>query len=409
MKSIVSILLLLLCQWGAQAQRVCGTDEYARHMPLQRGGESTGGVLRDTTTNENIIIPVVVHVLYNTADQNISDAQVISQITALNNDYRLKNLDAASIPDAFKNLAADTRINFCLAKVDPNMRGTTGIIHKKTSRTYFLPDDKMKFSASGGDDAWDSKKYLNIWVCRLFGRTLGYATPPGVAANADGVVITFTSFGTIGSLNVPFDKGRTATHEIAHWLGIKHIWGDEDCGDDGISDTPKQETYNYNCPVFPSKSSCSPNANGDLFMNFMDLTNDACMKLFTHGQKKKMRGQFAAGGPRNSFLNGFACDSSYAQGGPLPTDTAAKPAEIPAEMISVFPNPVDNVLNIQSKSAVTLTGKKALLFTATGQLVKQQTLQSATEKMLLGQLPAGMYVLQIGERAEKRIFKVIKN
>ncbi|MCP9751388.1 M43 family zinc metalloprotease [Ferruginibacter sp. HRS2-29] len=409
MKSIVSILLLLLCQWGAQAQRVCGTDEYARHMPLQRGGESTEGILRDTATNENIIIPVVVHILYNTADQNISDAQVISQITALNNDYRLKNLDAASIPDVFKGLAADTRINFCLAKVDPNMRGTTGIIHKNTSRTYFLADDKMKFSASGGDDAWDRKKYLNIWVCRIFGRTLGYATPPGVAANVDGVVITTTSFGTIGNLNAPFNKGRTATHEIAHWLGIKHIWGDEDCGDDGIGDTPKQETYNYNCPVFPSVSSCSPNSNGDLFMNFMDLTDDACMKLFTHGQKKKMRGQFAINGPRNSFLNGFACDSSYAQGGPLPIDTVAKPAEIPADPISLFPNPVDNVLNIQCKSATALTGKTALLFTATGQLVRQQTLQSSSEKMLLGQLPAGLYVLQIGERAEKKIFKVIKN
>lgn len=408
MRSIVSIVLLILAQLAAEAQRTCVTEEYQQRMPMARGGAGTSGTQRDTVANENIIVPVVVHIIYNGTEQNITEAQVLSQIAALNNDYRLKNSDAANIPAAFKGLAADTRINFCLAKVDPNMRGTNGIIRKKTNRTYFLSDDAMKRASTGGDDAWDTKRYLNIWVCRLFGRSLGYSTSPGSDAAIDGVVINFDVFGTTGYVRSPFNKGRTATHEIGHWLGLKHTWGDDDCGDDGIFDTPKQRSYNYNCPTFPKLSSCSPDANGDMFMNYMDFTDDACMSLFTHGQKKQMRGVFAARNPRNSFLNGFACDSSYAVGGPLPVDTLVKSPEVSADDITIYPNPVDDILNIKTKNIETLAGKKALLFSPSGQLLKQQTLQSANEKMVLRKLPPGIYILQIGERADKKIFKVLK-
>ncbi|MEO7562509.1 MAG: zinc metalloprotease, partial [Ferruginibacter sp.] len=274
MKFVIALLVLLSCQGTLTAQRVCGTVIPLRSFEVN-GTRSTEEISRDTLSNEIINIPVVVHILYQAAGQNITDAQVLSQLNVLNQDYQLKNLDAANIPAAFKSIAADVRINFCLARVDPNGRSTQGIIHKYTSKEYFL-DEGMKYSAQGGDDAWDSKKYLNIWVCYLFGRSLGFASLPGGPADKDGVVINYDVFGTMGT-RAPFNKGRTATHEIGHWLGLKHLWGDEACGTDDVDDTPSQRFSNFNCPSFPHVTSCSPNGNGDMFMNYMDFTDDACM------------------------------------------------------------------------------------------------------------------------------------
>ena len=228
MKFIFTIFSLTLFLYGS-AQR-CLTPDYAQEHPVNnfiaKRTISLKTANRDTLPNEIINIPVVVHVLYNNSTQNISDAQVISQIVSLNNDFRRRNADTINTPAPFKSVAADTRIQFCLAKVDPNGKYTTGIIHKYTTETQFVADDAMKFSSQGGDDAWDASKYLNIWVCNLFGRTLGYAVLPGSPAEKDGVVIQYDVFGTIGYLTSPFNKGRTATHEIGHWLGLKHLWGD---------------------------------------------------------------------------------------------------------------------------------------------------------------------------------------
>ncbi len=315
----------------------------------------------DTLPNEIINIPVVVHVLYNNSTQNISDAQVISQIVSLNNDFRRRNADTINTPAPFKSVAADTRIQFCLAKVDPNGKYTTGIIHKYTTETQFVADDAMKFSSQGGDDAWDASKYLNIWVCNLFGRTLGYAVLPGSPAEKDGVVIQYDVFGTIGYLTSPFNKGRTATHEIGHWLGLKHLWGDSDCGDDGIADTPPQEGSNSGCPSFPHMSSCSINSYGDMFMDYMDFTNDACMNMFTKGQTTEMRSLFAKGGPRNSFLNSIACDSANAEGGPLPKDTGKL-------KITLYPNPFNSVINIASNKDNEVVGRILKLYDISGNL-----------------------------------------
>ena len=224
----------------------------------------------------------------------------------MNNDYRRQNADAVNTPAPFKSVAADTRIVFCLAKVDPNGNHTSGIIRKYTKTDLFLSDDAMKFSTSGGDDIWDSKRYLNIWVCNLFGRTLGYSVMPGAPADKDGVVIQYSVFGTTPNVAAPYNKGRTVTHEVGHWLGLKHLWGDAVCGDDGIADTPTQQTNNSGCPSFPHLSSCSINFNGDMFMNFMDFTDDACMNMFTHGQKNEMRSLFALGNVEEFFIE-FVC------------------------------------------------------------------------------------------------------
>src|SRR6185295_14782111 len=189
---------------------------------------------------KTITIPVIVHILYHFPGENISDSLVKTQILALNKDFRKLNVDTVKIPEAFKSLAADCGIEFQLATVDSNGRATSGIIHKYTPITKWQLDDKIKLSSEMGDDGWDPKSYLNIWVGTL-DRFLGYSSVPGDPADKDGVVISNTAFGIRNS--GVYGKGRTSVHEIGHWLGLKHLWGDQDCGDDGVADTPKQETF----------------------------------------------------------------------------------------------------------------------------------------------------------------------
>ncbi len=360
---------------------------------------------RDTFPGEIITIPVVVHILFNSQQYNISDQQVLSQLAVLNEDFRKMNADAVNVPEVFKSRTADARIMFCLAQVDPNGRPRKGIVRKQTSIQSFMGDDAMKFSAAGGDDAWDTRKYLNIWVCNLFGRSLGYATIPGSEADKDGVVINYDVFGTIGNLRAPFNKGRTTTHEIAHWLGLKHIWGDANCGSDDVDDTPQQKSYNFNCPVFPHMSSCSPDNNGDMFMNFMDLVDDGCMNMFTIGQKNRMRSLFALNGARNEILNSFACDSTLATGAPLP-DTIAVFQSQPS--VNLFPNPVQTVLHVQSKDGFILDGSVCVLYNAMGMQVKKQTVFGENATISMAGFSAGVYFVEIRKAKSKQILKVVK-
>ncbi len=399
-------IFILLFAFYASSQR-CTTLDNSNQNYLSLGSTLSTPVVissgRDTINNEVIVIPVVIHVLYNNSTQNISDAQVLSQIKSLNEDYRRLNTDAEMTPVPFQNIAADTRIVFCVAKVDPNGRYTSGIIRKYTKEPLWLSDDQMKFSSKGGDDAWDSKKYLNLWVCNLFGRTLGYSVFPGGPPDKDGVVIQYNVFGTTGTLNGEFNKGRTATHEIGHWLGLQHLWGNGQCGDDSVGDTPPQQTNNTYCPTFPHTSSCSINNNGDMFMNYMDFTDDACMNLFTSGQKSKMRSQFALGNPRNSFLSSNVCDSSLAQAGPLPIDTIENKIDI-----TVYPNPFTNELIIQSKNSADVIGKKMKLYDVTGKLFATQILQSQKTIIPLTRIPAGIYFIKIEGMKSPGVYKVIK-
>ncbi|MCB0535749.1 MAG: zinc metalloprotease, partial [Saprospiraceae bacterium] len=186
---------------------------------------------------------------------------------------------------------------------------TNGIVRKSTTVNGFSTNDNVKFNSSGGSNIWDRNKYLNIWVCNLSGGLLGYAQFPGGPASTDGVVCDYAYFGTINS-TPPFHLGRTATHEVGHWLNCYHIWGDDgsSCsGSDLVSDTPNQADENYGCPSFPTIS-CSNGPNGDMFMNYMDYTDDACMNVFTTGQKSRMQSLFSPGGARNALLSSPGCE-----------------------------------------------------------------------------------------------------
>lgn len=256
-----------------------------------------------------ITIPVVVHVVYNTSAQNISDAQILSQIDVLNKDFRKQNTDWSSTPSLFSSLVADCEINFCLATTDPNGASTTGITRTSTTVTSFIDNDYVKYTSQGGRNAWPAGQYLNLWVCNLNG-FLGYAQFPGGPAATDGVVITYTAFGTSGTAVSPYNKGRTATHEVGHWLNLFHIWGDDGTactGTDNVSDTPNQADENYGCPTYPTPS-CSNTS--DMYMNYMDYSNDACMYMFSTGQKSRMQALFISGGAKASLVSSAGCSGT---------------------------------------------------------------------------------------------------
>ena len=281
-------------------QRVCATDEVVKEaiandpaikqrmdgieaftQRILRTGAARGG---------EITIPVVVHVLYNTAQENISDAQIQSQIDVLNEDFNLQNADKSKIPSIFSGVAGNVGLKFVLAQT----------IRKATNKRSWPANNNMKYTSKGGSDAVDPAHNLNIWVCNLQ-KYLGFAYYPGAPAEIDGVVNLYSAFGRTGTLHPVYNKGRTATHEVGHWANLRHIWGDATCGNDLVDDTPVHTTYNFGCPAFPKHNSCGDNAI-EMTMNYMDYTDDACMFMFSNGQGSRAQAVFAPGGPRASFV-----------------------------------------------------------------------------------------------------------
>jgi len=245
-------------------------------------------------TTRTIEIPVVVHVIYNTDAQNISDQQIQSQINVLNEDYAASNKDVRNTPSLFNQVTSSGfGVHFSLAETK----------RVKTTVKSFNTTDNVKSTQRGGDDVIDPAHQLNIWVCNLGQSILGYAQFPGGPPETDGVVILYSAFGSRskypgGTYISKYDLGRTATHEVGHWLNLRHIWGDDgsSCsGSDLVEDTPNQASLNFGCPTFPHVS-CDNS--GDMSMNYMDYTDDACMYMFSKGQQSRSLAVFAPGGPR---------------------------------------------------------------------------------------------------------------
>lgn len=261
---------------------------------------------RSSTITDIVKIPVVVHVVWNKPEQNISIEQIQSQIDALNRDFRAKNPDVSKVPSEWKNLISDTLIEFHLATKDFNGIDTDGVTRTKTDKTSFSDDDSVKSQSSGGADPWPADQYLNLWVCPLGEGLLGYAQFPGGPKETDGVVINCIAFGTLGTAKEPFNLGRTATHEIGHWLNLFHIWGDDQnkpnkcSGSDQVDDTPNQAIPNYGSNINFPHITCSNQPTGDMFMNYMDYVDDKIMVMFTKDQVDRMH--VCLNSSRSSFL-----------------------------------------------------------------------------------------------------------
>ena len=288
------------------------TDEtYQRN---RREIERFSSTARLTPRTSIIRIPVVVHVLFNDDDENLSEAQINSQIAALNRDFRARNDDIGNVPAPFKPFVADPLIEFGLAVRDPNGNPTTGITRTRTSIEEFPYDrmdpgataklDKMIKQEEFGKAPWPRDQYLNMWTCTIEAGLLGYAQFPGGHASTDGVVINNTAFGTTGTARAPFNLGRTAVHEVGHFLDLLHIWGDDrgGClGSDNVFDTPNQAGPNQgdvSLDDFPLVT-CDNGPHGDMFVNYMDYVNDDTMMMFTRGQVARMNAALA--GPRKAL------------------------------------------------------------------------------------------------------------
>lgn len=240
--------------------------------------------------NGVIEIPVVVNVLYKTAAENISEAQIQSQIDVLNKDFNAQNSDYNQVPTIFSTTKANVGVRFVLDNV----------IRKSTKTTSWGTRDTMKNSKRGGISASSPTTKLNLWVCTIGGGILGYAQFPGGSAATDGVVIDSKYFGLSGTANYPYNLGRTATHEVGHWMNLRHIWGDATCGNDLVADTPSHNTANYGAPNYPHYSTCAGTP-VEMTMDYMDYVDDRAMFMFSNDQKSRMLAIFQPGGARYAF------------------------------------------------------------------------------------------------------------
>lgn len=427
MKTLTSLVLVLICQ-TVFAQKNCGTTSYLDRVRAEYSAASfrnnlsfaapqssnTGASTSELSSQTVITIPVVVHVLYN-ANANVTDEQIKSQIEALNRNFNKENEDFSKVPAVFASLAGVANIRFELAKVDPNGRATNGITRTKSPRELWSNDDKMKMPSYGGVAPWDSKSYLNIWVCNLVPGLLGYSSAPGSPADKDGVVIKYNIFGTTAGGN--FNMGRTAVHEVGHWLNLKHLWGDKECGSDEVDDTPQQRTYNQGAPTFPKMGmGCSAsNPYGEMFMNFMDFTNDASMMMFTNGQVKRMRDLFNAGGIRESIRFSKALGEPW-NNSPVATNnsgtntgTVTEPAPLVViAAVKLYPNPAVERITLSTTNENSITGKTYAVYAADGRVVSTGTISSNVFNLNISSLHRGIYFIRIGETADKQVLRFVK-
>jgi hypothetical protein len=381
--------------------RVQEIESFTRNHGQNRGTTVTGVDVTSLTISV-ITIPVVVHVVYNTSAQNISDAQIQSQLVVLNRDYRKLNADTAGIPSYFSSLAADCHFQFALANVDTNGNATTGIIRKHTNVQAFAVNDDMKSASTGGDDAWDRDRYLNIWVVNLTGGVLGYSSIPGGAKETDGVAVLYTAFGTMGTAAAPFNLGRTATHEIGHWLNMIHVWGDANCGTDDVEDTPQQQAATRGNPSGMIVT-CGNGPFGNMYMDYMDFTDDIGMHMFTYGQRDRMRSLFGEGGFRYPLLSSNALSGTPPDSSNTTTSTPVAPANGAA--IALYPNPASSAVSVNIADGSRI-GSMLDVYSQTGQRIMSVRISQSSMLLNVSSLPQGLYF--IGIRDQHGMSKLVK-
>jgi len=412
----LALLFFICIGFQSIAQKICSIEEYTKREiaanPFLKNQldeievftrnkiGSQNEVQRTNRVPDVIKIPVVFHVLYHTPDQNIPASTINLMLAALNRDFNKRNSDTINIPPVFKPLAANMGFEFKLATMDTRGVSTNGIIRKYTPITYWMSDDKMKFNSSYGSDAWDSKSYLNVWVCNLKD-VLGYGTLPGMDAKKDGVVISLENIFDTKHTTPTVNDFRTIVHEVGHWLNLYHVWGEGYCGDDRVDDTPKQSTYTPGCPN-GTRISCGSDPRGDMYMNYMDFTDDICMNMFSTGQRKRARALFETGGARNSILYSKGLNVSTIQGAQLPDF-------YPQWLhVQIYPNPATSVVNLYFEYDERWKGRKMEILDINGKIVISKIISSKIQQIDVSVLNAGIYFIRAEKEEEKLHAKFIK-
>ncbi len=341
-----------------------------------------------------ITIPVVVHVIWNSPEENIPDEQIFSQIETLNQDFRALNVEIENIPAEFQPLIADAEIEFCLAKTDPSGNETMGITRTFTNNPVGIGGTPaIHFGSQGGKDAWDPELYLNIWVAKFAGNIGGTGSFPGQGPpEEDGVEVNYLQFGSVNT-QPPYHLGRTLTHEIGHYLNLEHPWGpsiSDCCGDDFVADTPEAcETYIGQCPDHPVVSCSQP----DLFMDFMFYTDDACLGMFTEGQKMRMLATLNT--LRPGLMQSMACE-------PVSTDDLVAGMDV-----KVFPNPAEDKLYIEIEGQQGFGDAIKILDLWGREMLEEKNFNDV--EINVSAFPAGVYFLLLKNKTGIHIEKVVIN
>ncbi|MBT6746580.1 MAG: T9SS type A sorting domain-containing protein [Flavobacteriales bacterium] len=398
----------------AQSPEKCGTQHILEFYESQTPGykqavDETYKAIINRAKNitraadELYRIPLVIHVVYNEnkLEQNLHDSVILNQISILNADFQRLNADTINMRSIFAPIAGAPMIKFELASTDPNGNSTTGITRTETTEDGFLDilsgniAEGVKSTATGGIDPWDQSQFLNIWICDMsfFGSpfVLGYATPPanlpnwpngGTSNLGDGVVIQFNFFGSNNPNSDPaFDvQGRTVTHEVGHYLGLRHIWGDGDCTeDDLLADTPNAESESsQDCDT--TKNTCVDTIPGglgdlpDMIENYMDYSAESCQNSFTNGQGEIIR----------SVLENERID--------LLTSIGLSPLAIPEtkynKSTTIYPNPNSGKFIVKTTDANSIQ-----ILNSIGQVVKMVPFNSDNTPINLDE--KGIYFIQI--------------
>ncbi len=434
MKKIIiasSILLSLHSMAQTVTTQRCATVEYMNYRESMHPGyiQSTIDVFNNAKhansnkSGETYIIPVVVHVVYNTAAQNLPDSVIHNQIQILNEDFNRFNADTVNMRSVFQPYVGYGNVEFRLANFDPNGNPTSGITRTQTSQATFMTNplgmmsgdmsdlEKVKSTTDGGINPWNQSRYLNIWVCNMamnlmgseIPMLMGYATPPdglsnwpagSVAGLGDGVVIQYQAFGSNNPNPLAVQgqtfvvKGRTVTHEVGHYLGLRHVWGDGDCTqDDGISDTPNASGQSeQDCNT--TKNTCVDNIDGvdlpDMVENYMDYSAEDCQNTFTAEQMDLIRAVLE--NERWDLVNNNA---------------AVGLEDIEITQVSLHPNPANTSVTLRSKEQ--LTGSIHIL-DLNGKIVKQVKANGLETVIDIEELPNGVYQLS----TQNSVVKLVK-